>query len=219
LETNSQEQNGNSWSRRNNFRIFTNCKQDKKKKMSELSKLATDLIIKYEGFNPKAVWDYGAWRIGYGSGTITLNNGTYRTTKQGDTTTKDNAFKDLQRRIVEFEKKLINQVGEQYWNKLSDQAKAPLISMAYNYGGFIPSLTQTIEAIKTGNNKIIASTILKETKDHNKSKPENIRRALYERRKKEADLINQAPQSNNKGKFNVLLALPLLLIGVYLIKR
>lgn len=186
--------------------------------MTNLSLLATELIVKYEGYNPKAVWDYGAYRIGFGSGTITLPNGTYRLVKQGDTTTKELAFKDLQRRILEFEKKIIKQVGENYWNNLSDEIKAPLISLAYNYGGFIPSLTKTIKAIQTGNKNIIADTILEETKTHNKSKPNNIREALYKRRIKEAELIRQAPQQKTNN-MNNLLAIPLIILGFFILKN
>ena len=178
---------------------------------------ATNLLIPYEGFNSSAVWDYGAWRIGYGSGTITFDNGTYRTVKQGDITNKTNAGKDLQRRVKEFEKKLINQIGSKYWDPLNSDVKGALISIAYNYGGFIPSLTKTIEAIKTGNNEIIASTIEKETKNHNKSKPEKVRQALYNRRLKEAKIIRESkqPAKNNI----VLFGLPLILLGVYLITK
>ena len=176
-----------------------------------------ELLKRYEGFNKTAVWDVAAWRIGYGSGTITLDNGTYRTTKKGDVTTKENATKDLTRRVKEFEKKLINQVGQQYWDPLNNDVKGALISIAYNYGGFIPSLTKTIEAIKTGNNENIASTIESETKTHNKSKPANIREALYKRRLKEAKIIRESKQpASNKI---VLLGIPLILLGFYLITK
>jgi len=60
---------------------------------------AAELLKKYEGFNRTAVWDVNAWRIGHGSGTITLNNGTYRKVVKGDTTTEANALKDLTRRV------------------------------------------------------------------------------------------------------------------------
>jgi hypothetical protein len=90
--------------------------------------------------------------------------------------------------------------------------------LAYNYGGFIPSLTKTIEAIQTGNNKKIATAILNETKNHNKKKSENVRAALYNRRKKEAAIIEAAPQ-NNKTFNKKLLLLPIALILVYIINK
>jgi GH24 family phage-related lysozyme (muramidase) len=215
LEIHPKEQRNNYSSFRNNNREYISSSQNYK--AVNQYEFAVNLLIPYEGFNEKAVWDYGAWRIGYGSGTITLNNGTYRTVKQGDTTNKENAFKDLQRRVKEFEKKLINQVGQQYWDPLNNDVKGALISIAYNYGGFIPSLTKTIEAIKTGNNENIASTIESETKTHNKSKPANIREALYKRRLKEAKIIRESKQpASNKI---VLLGIPLILLGFYLISK
>ena len=68
---------------------------------------ASKFIAQYEGFTPVATWDVNAWRIGHGSDTITLDNGSYRKVVQGDQTTKLNASKDLARRIPEFEKKLL----------------------------------------------------------------------------------------------------------------
>lgn len=179
---------------------------------------AVELLKKYEGFNRVAVYDVNAYRIGYGSDTITNSNGQYRKVKKGDVTTEQLAAKDLQRRIREFEKKLISQVGYNYWQPLNYQVKAALISLGYNYGGFIPSLTKTIEAIKTGNNKKIASTILSETKNHNRKLKENIRAALYKRRQKEAAIIENAPQSN-KGFNKKILLLPIALILIYIINK
>jgi GH24 family phage-related lysozyme (muramidase) len=186
--------------------------------MSNQYVYGAELLKKYEGFNRVAVWDVNAYRIGYGSDTITNSNGQYRKVVKGDQTTEQLAAKDLQRRIKEFEQKLIRQVGKEYWEPLNYQVKAALISLAYNYGGFIPSLTKTIEAIQTGNNKKIATAILNETKNHNKSKSENVRAALYNRRKKEAAIIEAAPQSN--GTFNKkLLLIPIALVLIYIINK
>ena len=186
--------------------------------MSDQYIYGAELLKKYEGFNRTAVWDVNAYRIGYGSDTITSANGQYRKVKKGDQTTEDLAGKDLQRRIKEFEQKLIKQVGANYWEPLNYQVKAALISLAYNYGGFIPSLTKTIEAIKTGNNKTIANAILNETKNHNKKLSENVRAALYNRRKKEAAIIEAAPQSN-KGFNKKLLLIPIVIGIIYLINK
>lgn len=185
--------------------------------MDEQYKYAAELLRAYEGFNKTAVWDVAAWRIGYGSGTITLNNGTYRTTKPGDVTTKENATKDLARRTKEFEKKLIKKIGAEFWEPLNYKVKAALISYAYNYGNIIHS--KLIDAIRKGENKLIADTLIKETYNDNKKLPENIRQALRKRRAKEAKIIKEAPQPKKKRTFKFI-AVPLILFGAYyLIKQ
>ncbi len=177
---------------------------------------AAELLKKYEGFNRTAVWDVNAWRIGYGSGTITDSSGNYRTVKQGDTTTEANALKDLTRRVKEFEKRVINKVGAEFWDPLHYQVKAALISLAYNYGNITKQ--EIIEAIKTGNNKKIAQAVINSTYNDNKSLSESVRNALRNRRKKEAAIIEAAPQT--KGGFNKkLLLLPLLIFAAYYLTK
>jgi GH24 family phage-related lysozyme (muramidase) len=171
-----------------------------------------ELLKRYEGFNKNAVWDVAAWRIGYGSGTITFADGKFRTTKKGDVTNVSNATKDLTRRVKEFEKKLIKKIGSDYWEPLNYKVKAALISYAYNYGNIIHS--KLIEAIKTGNNKIIADSLIKETYNDNKKLSQNIRNALRKRRAKEAEIIRNAPQP--KKAINVkLLLIPVILFGAF----
>ena len=94
-----------------------------------------DYLTSEEGFSKNAVWDVNAYRIGYGSDTITTSNdGTFRKVKKGDVTNDKFAQKDLSRRIpTEFEKRLKTQFGEIY-HSLPIEAKIALNSMAYNYG-------------------------------------------------------------------------------------
>lgn len=176
---------------------------------------AAELLKKYEGFNRIAVWDVNAWRIGYGSGTITLNNGSYRKVVKGDTTTEANALKDLTRRVKEFEQRVINKVGAEYWQPLHYQVKAALISLAYNYGNITKQ--EIIEAIKTGNNKKIAQAVVNSTYNDNKSQSESVRNALRNRRKKEAAIIEAAPQS--KGFNKKLLLIPILIFAAYYLTK
>ena len=176
---------------------------------------AAELLKKYEGFNRVAVWDVNAWRIGYGSGTITDSTGKYRTVKQGDTTTEANALKDLTRRVKEFEQRVINKVGAEYWQPLHYQVKAALISLAYNYGNITKQ--EIIEAIKTGNNKKIAQAVINSTYNDNKSQSESVRNALRNRRKKEAAIIEAAPQS--KGFNKKLLLIPIIIFAAYYLTK
>ena len=165
---------------------------------------AADLLIKYEGYNPTAVWDVNAYRIGHGSDTITDENGNFRKVKKGDVTTKANARKDLERRLPEFEKNY--------------KVKGALISLAYNYGSITKQ--EIKEAIKTGNSKKIADAVINSTYNDNKSLSAGVRQALRNRRKKEADIIRSAPNAKQSGINKKLLLIPLVIFATYyLIKK
>lgn len=147
---------------------------------------AADYLKKWEGFTPKALWDVNAWRIGHGSDTITFPNGTYRTVLKTDTTTREMAGKDLERRIKQdFEPKVRKQIGEQYYNKLPDSAKIALISFAYNYGSI--TKPKIIQAAREGDAKKIADAIVEETKNDNLGK--SYYNGLRRRRQDEANYI------------------------------
>jgi GH24 family phage-related lysozyme (muramidase) len=149
-----------------------------------------DILKKFEGFSSKAYWDVNAYRIGYGSDTITNKDGSYRKVKAGDIISQDQADLDLARRIPEFERVIINQVGSEAWNKLPDQAKAALISFAYNYGSISKAALR--EAIKTGNLDKIADTLISSTLNDNQKLSSAARNALKERRAYEAEQIRSA---------------------------
>jgi GH24 family phage-related lysozyme (muramidase) len=162
-------------------------------------KQAADFISKVEGFNEFAVWDQNAWRLGHGSDTITFSNGTYRKVVQGDRTTKENAAKDLKRRIPEFEKKVIDYIGKygvtaDQWKKLPDPAKVGLLSFAYNYGNIVKNAVR--EAIKTGDVDLIANAVL--TSTINDKIGTNVYNGLRKRRQKEADLIRSQKRKTPK---------------------
>lgn len=174
---------------------------------------AAELLAKYEGFTPRATWDVNAWRVGYGSDTITFSSGTYRKVKAGDTTTRENAKKDLSRRVKSFETKVRAKVGAKYWDVLNYKVKAALISLAYNYGN-IPH-QELINAIRTGNNSKIARVLVDSTYNDNKHLSANIRQALRNRRKKEAEIIKNAPQNNNNNR--VLLGIAATFAALYVL--
>jgi len=137
-----------------------------------------NLIKKFEGFAKKAYWDVNAYRVGYGSDTLTLPDNTFRKVVKGDTTTEPLASLDLQRRIQnEFEPRVIKQLGKQYYDALPDTAKSSLLSLAYNYGS-IPKKA-IIDAAKTGDVNKLAAAIVDSTKNDNKG-------TLQKRRKEEA---------------------------------
>lgn len=177
-------------------------------------------IGKQEGFTPKASWDVNAWRLGYGSDTITLNNGTYRKVVQGDVTTQKNAAKDLARRIPEFEKKIIaylnskNGISSKEWFDLPDPARIGLLSFAYNYGNIVKNGIR--EAIKSGDVDLIADKVISTTINDNKGTV--YYNGLRARRKREADLIRS---EKKKGRNIIKFAVPVIFLGsfVYLFNQ
>ena len=178
---------------------------------------AADLLIRYEGFNRTAVFDVNAYRIGHGSDTITDASGNFRKVKQGDVTTEENARKDLERRLKEFENKIKKQVGSEYWEPLNYKVKAALISLAYNYGSI--TKPEIKEAIKTGSSEQIANALINSTYNDNKKLSEQVRQALRNRRKKEADIIRSAPDAKSGGFNKKLLLIPLIIFAAYYINK
>lgn len=129
---------------------------------------SAELIKRFEGYSSTTYWDVNAYRLGYGSDTITLPDGTYRAVKKGDVTTAEMAKKDLERRIArEYMPAIKSAVGEPYWSKLPEQAKAALISLTYNYGtGFGRNYPSVVNAARSGDMKALSQEIAA-LKNHN----------------------------------------------------
>lgn len=125
---------------------------------------AVRLIVQKEGFSAKAYWDVNHYRVGYGSDTVTLDDGSIQKVVQGTTTSRAAAMKDLVRRIGEFQNVIKKEIGLERWNEFSKQQQAALTSIAYNYG----NLTKTgiLATIKSGDTKQIADAI-RSTASHN----------------------------------------------------
>lgn len=151
------------------------------------AKFAASYLKKFESFAPSAVWDVNAYRLGYGSDTITLNDGSFRKVEMNDTTTKENAEKDLTRRIEqEFVPKIKNKIGEDVYNKWGEKAQAAFISIAYNYGN-IPKQA-IVDATKTFDKKKLAEVWVTSTYNDNQSNPQFVD-GLRKRRAEEAQMI------------------------------
>jgi GH24 family phage-related lysozyme (muramidase) len=130
-----------------------------------MDEFTLQLIRDKESFRATPYWDENAWRIGYGSDTITRADGTVipmsrnRKVKPDVTVTKADAERDLQRRVPEFQRDgVIRYVGEAAWNKLPAEAKAAVTSLAYNYGS-IANLRSIKRAIVAGDTKKLAAAI------------------------------------------------------------
>jgi len=76
------------------------------------------------------------YRIGFGSDTITLPNGSFRRVQKGDTITTSMAEADLNRRVLEFQRKAIQACENNgvFYAGLPSCIKSVFIDIAYNYG-------------------------------------------------------------------------------------
>lgn len=150
--------------------------------------LETDAAIfikKFEGYSSKPYWDVNAYRLGHGSDTVTFPDGSYRKVLKTDTTTRELAQKDLERRLKkEFIPTVKNQVGEPSWSNLPDPAKVSLISLAYNYGSITKKAI--VDAARSGDVEQLSKSIVDSTYNDNKKLSEKVRNVLRDRRAKEA---------------------------------
>lgn len=92
------------------------------------------MLRKHEGFSPVAKWDVNAFRLGYGSDTITNPDGSFRRVRQGDRVTREQAELDLTRRAREFLAGAEREIGSEHWRRLAPHVQAVLGSLKYNFG-------------------------------------------------------------------------------------
>ncbi|MHB0785573.1 glycoside hydrolase family protein [Bradyrhizobium sp. 5.13L] len=139
---------------------------------------AFDMIRRFEGFKTAPYWDVNHFRVGFGSDTITREDGSVVEVKPGMAVTEADAARDLQRRIVATQGKIASTVGQDRWDALSASAKAAVSSVGYNYG----TLPQSVaDAIRTGGPAEIA-TAIRGLQDHNDG-------VNKKRRNQEADAV------------------------------
>lgn len=117
---------------------------------------AANLIMSEEGFRDTPYWDVTAYRTGYGSDTITKADGTVVKVTPDMKITREDADRDLARRIPEFQRVASGQIGAETWNALPGNIQAALTSVTYNYGKLPGSV---VEAVKTGDRAAIASAV------------------------------------------------------------
>ena len=147
---------------------------------------AADFIKSKENFTPTAKYDQNAYRLGYGTDKI-LDNGKLRNVKVGDVTTESNAELVLQYQIKnDYEKRVINGIGQSNFDKLNANQKAALISYTYNVGSLSSGIKESIKQ----NNLEAASLYIKggtNTIDNGNT----ILPGLTLRREQEAALFNK----------------------------
>lgn len=114
------------------------------------------LLRRFEGFRETPYWDVNADRVGYGSDTVTLADGSIQKVVQGMRVSIADANRDLERRIGEFQNTIRGQIGADRFASFSDQQQAALTSIAYNYGS-LPD--RIIAAVREGSTAEIAASI------------------------------------------------------------
>ena len=154
-------------------------------KTEPLNEFTFNFIVDREGFESTPYDDSKkgskkpVWRAGFGSDTYTKEDGTVVTVKQDSFVSKEDAIRDLNRRIkTEFMPRAKRSVGSNTWNTLGESTQTALISYVYNYGNIGESI---IKAANSGSTRKLADAVRARAVDNN-----NINSG---RRNEEADLI------------------------------
>ncbi|WP_150524030.1 lysozyme [Roseibium sediminis] len=147
---------------------------------------AASLIRSKEGFRNNAYWDVNHYRTGYGSDTVTKADGTIVKVTKDTVVTREDAERDLNRRIGEFQAVAVKQIGANAWQALPPRAQAALTSITYNYGE-LP--TRLHAAVKSGDMEALAIAI-EGLKGDNSGVNSN-------RRQEEADIVRGARRIPN----------------------
>ena len=129
---------------------------------------AREFVKAGEGFEERAYWDVNAWRIGYGSDTITKLNGTVKTVIETTVTTREEAELDLDRRLInEFKPEAVRKLASQgiNYDTMSTATKVVFIDLAYNYGTVYDDLSGAYArgfregGINTGKQELISALL------------------------------------------------------------
>lgn len=140
---------------------------------------ALALIRSFEGFRDTPYWDVNALRTGYGSDTVTLPDGTVQRVTEGTRVTREDADRDLQRRVqTEFIPRAASAVGPEIFAGMSPQQQAALASITYNYG----ELPSSVAAAARSGDPVATAEAIRALGSHN----DGINR---DRRNREADIF------------------------------
>jgi len=116
-----------------------------------------DFILAEEGYAPIGKKDRDAFRAGYGSDTITHEDGSYSDVTEGMEYSKEAAERDFARRLTgEFLPRVRHSVGKEVFDSLDANLLAILTSLTYNYGHIRP---EVLNALKTGDREDVALAI------------------------------------------------------------
>ena len=177
---------------------------------------ASEFIMGKEGFRTKAYPDAGKFAVGHGhsitaaeikSGQIDLGNGEFIKVsgEKGSTTTvtREQADKLFSKDLAKYESIVIQAIGQEAYNKLSQNQKTAILSYAYNTGS-VPN--DFAKAIKDGNFAMAAASIRNgvatASGENDPVKRKGIEAALKVRRKKEGDLFDTAGPATSEQRKN-----------------
>lgn len=175
---------------------------------------ATKFITGKEGFSATAYKDTNRMAIGYGrnitdaeikSGKIDLGNGEFINVSGAggkDTTiTKDQANKLFAKDLGRYESIVIRAIGQEAYNKLSQNQKTAILSYVYNVGSVPKGF---VDAIKAGNYANAAASIRNGVATASGEKDPERRKQLEAglkiRRKKEGDLFDTAGPATSESR-------------------
>ena len=167
-----------------------------------------------EGFVGKATKDTNRMAIGYGhnitdteikSGQINLGNGEFiKVSGEGgkDTTiTKEQANKLFSKDLGRYESIVIRAIGQDAYNKLSQNQKTAILSYVYNVGSVPKGF---VDAIKTGNYanaaKSIRDGVATASGESDPVRRKQLEAGLKIRRKKEGDLFDTAGSATSESR-------------------
>ena len=119
--------------------------------------LAAELLRQKEGLRSKPYWDVNALRAGYGSDTVTRPDGSVQRVTKDTVVTKEDAERDLARRVTDFANIAQREIGANFSN-LTPQAQAAITSVAYNYGT-TKKVSGLVKAAQAGDNNAIAKAL------------------------------------------------------------
>lgn len=117
---------------------------------------AAALIRQFEGFRSTPYWDVNALRAGFGSDTVTLEDGSVQRVVEGTRVSVADANRDLIRRITQEFMPIAEAAAGGRFDTFTPQQQAALTSIAYNYGE-IPD--RIAEAVRSGTDEQIAAAI------------------------------------------------------------
>lgn len=149
---------------------------------------ARNFIKTEEGFRNRAYWDVNAWRIGYGSDTITKLNGTVKTVIETTVTTMEEAELDLDRRLInEFKPEAVRKLQSQgiNYDTMSTATKVVFIDLAYNYGTVYDNLSGAYArgfregGINTGKQELINALLARAARGENQTPSRRLKEVEY----------------------------------------
>ena len=162
----------------------------------------SDMLKQFEGWQGVGKWDVNAYRAGYGSSTVTLADGSIQKITQGMVVSREDAERDLDRRILGYFEEQKRVAGPAYDTFTAEQ-KAALASIQHNYGS-IPGRIQP--ALASGDAQAIANAIAGLAMDYTRTEARDGSPLNYNRRMKEAAAFGstEVAGERNQGTLQAL---------------